>query len=286
MDNILLLHNELANKSYKHGGYLGFYITDPKLRHIHKASVRDRLIHHAIYRQLYQFFSKTFIADSYSCQLSKGTHKAIARFRSMAYKVSKNNTKTRWVLKGDIKKFFASVNQEILIKILKQRIPDEEIINLLAKVIKSFAKGIPLGNLTSQLFANVYLNEFDQFVKHKLKARHYLRYADDFVVLSYNRNRLEILIPLMQRFLADRLYLELHPQKIFIKSVASGVDFLGWVNFPKHRVLRTKTKRRMFSRLKKNNSNESLQSYLGMMKHGNVYKLREELLDWYWLADK
>src|SRR3989344_2955229 len=107
MDNILSLHQDLANHSYRHGGYKAFNISDPKPRSIHKANVRDRLIHHAIYRVLYPFFDRTFIADSFSCRLRKGTHKSLDRFRSFAYKASKNNTRTCWILKCDIRKFFA-----------------------------------------------------------------------------------------------------------------------------------------------------------------------------------
>ncbi|HEY4517356.1 MAG TPA: RNA-dependent DNA polymerase, partial [Candidatus Paceibacterota bacterium] len=122
MDNLLALHADLRDKSYRHGGYKHFKISDPKPRDIHKASVRDRLLHHALYRQLYPFFDRTFIADSYSCRLRKGTHKAINRFRSFAYQASKNNTKTLWVLKCDIRKFFASIDQKILTTILQSRI--------------------------------------------------------------------------------------------------------------------------------------------------------------------
>ncbi len=131
MDNIFSLHCDLANHTYNHGGYQAFKINDPKLRDIHKATVRDRLLHHAIYRILYPFFDRTFISDSYSCRLEKGTHKAIKRFREFAYKVSKNNTKTCWVLKCDIKKFFANIDHEILMKILQEYIPDKNIIWLL-----------------------------------------------------------------------------------------------------------------------------------------------------------
>ena len=279
MDNIFSLHNDLANYSYQHGGYQAFNIFDPKPRNIHKASVRDRLLHHAIYRKLYPFFDKTFIADSYSCRINKGTHKAINRFHSLAYRIGKNHTKTCWILKCDIKKFFASIDHKILMEILKQYIPDQNILWLLEKVIGSFCStrpgtGLPLGNLTSQLFVNIYMNEFDQFVKHKLKARYYIRYADDFVILDENRNKLEQLIVPIKNFLKTRLKLELHPEKIFIKTLASGVDFLGWVNFPDHRLLRTTTKRRMFKRIKQNSTNETLNSYLGLLKHGNTYKLR------------
>src|SRR3989344_3526212 len=185
MDNILSLHEDLKNNIYRHGNYYAFKINDPKPRDIYKATVRDRLLHHAVYRILYPFFEKTFIADSFSCRNNKGTHKAINRFRSFAYKASKNNTKTCWVLKCDIKKFFASINNEKLNEILSQRINDKSVLSVLKEVISSFdlknnKTGLPLGNLTSQLFANVYMNEFDQFVKHKLKIRYYIRYADDF----------------------------------------------------------------------------------------------------------
>ncbi|MDD5011844.1 MAG: reverse transcriptase domain-containing protein, partial [Phycisphaerae bacterium] len=145
MDNIFDLHYDLANNTYKHGGYQQFKINDPKPRIIHKASVRDRLLHHAVYRIQYPFFDKTFISDSFSCRNNKGTHKAINRFREFGYIVSKNNTKTCWVLKCDIKKFFASVNQDILINTLEQYIPNKEIINLLKEIIFSFkSNGLPL----------------------------------------------------------------------------------------------------------------------------------------------
>ena len=279
MDNIFSLRDDLINHTYEHGGYQAFNISDPKPRNIHKASVRDRLLHHAIYRKLYPFFDRIFIADSYSCRINKGTHGAINRFRSMFYRVSKNNTKTCWVLKCDIRKFFASINHEILMKILKQYISDKNILWLLENVIGSFHStkpgiGLPLGNLTSQLLVNIYMNEFDQFVKHKLKAKFYVRYADDFVIFSESRKWLELKIPAIKDFLSDKLMLELHPKKLFIKTVVSGVDFLGWVNFSDHRVLRTATKRRMLGRLSKNFSNETKNFYLGMLKHGNTFKLK------------
>lgn len=167
MDNILSLHNDLFNHTYKHGGYQSFKINDPKPRDIHKAKVRGRLLHHAIYRKLYPFFDKTFIADSYSCRVNKGTHKAIDKFQKYFYKVSRNNTKTCWVLKCDIKKFFANIDHKILIEILAEYIPDKNTLWLLEEIINSFDTknkinvGLPLGNLTSQLFVNVYMNKFD-----------------------------------------------------------------------------------------------------------------------------
>ena len=144
MDNIVELHTDLVKHTYRHGGYESFYITDPKRRHIHKASVRDRLLHHAVYRILYPFFDRTFIADSFSCRNEKGTHKAINRFKAFAYKVSNNYTATCWVLKCDIKKFFASIDHVILLNILGEYIPDKYIMWLLGNIIESFETEIPL----------------------------------------------------------------------------------------------------------------------------------------------
>src|SRR3989344_6847761 len=142
-------------------------------------------MHHAVYRVLYPFFDRKFINDSYSCRLWKGTHRAMNVFRGYAYRVSENHTKTLWVLKCDIKKFFASIDHQLLLDILKRHLSDERTIKLLQNIIGSFrstalGKGLPLGNLTSQLFVNIYMNEFDQFAKHRLKTRYYIRYSDDF----------------------------------------------------------------------------------------------------------
>ena len=282
MDNILSLYGDLTAGRYRHGGYESFHITDPKPRHIHKASVRDRLVHHAIYRVVYPFFDKTFIADSYSCRIGKGTHKALDRFRFFARQVSHNNTRTCWALQGDIRKFFASIDQSALMRILDSYIPDKRIVQLLHEVTGSFSVapniGLPLGNLTSQLFVNVYMNEFDQFVKHSLRIKYYIRYADDFAILSYDRNLLEAYLPLVREFLRDFLKLTLHPNKVSIRTIASGIDFLGWVHFPHHRVLRTTTKRRMLNRIVNHPTNETVQSYLGLLKHGDSYEIQREVL--------
>ena len=283
MDNILALRGDLVNGTYRHGGYTAFNISDPKPRNIHKATVSDRLVHHAIYRVLYQFFDRCFIADSFSCRNDKGTHRALDRFRAFFRKVGRNDTRTAWVLKCDIRKFFANIDHEILLGILRSHITDEGILSLLAEVIGSFSStrpgvGLPLGNLTSQLLVNIYMNEFDQFVKHALRVKYYLRYADDFVFLSPDRGELERLLPEVRAFLREPLRLELHPDKVFIETVASGVDFLGWVHFPDHRVLRTATKRRMWKRLAEHPTESTFNSYLGLLGHGNTRKLSEVVL--------
>lgn len=282
MANIISLHTDLESGVYIHSPYEAFSISDPKPRSIHKASVRDRLLHHAFYKQLYPYFDKRFINDSYSCRNQKGTHKAIKQFKRYADKIGTNNMCTVWILKCDIKKFFASIDQPILLSILSKHIEDVDILRLLGSVIESFSsteagKGLPLGNLTSQLLVNIYMNEFDQFVKKVVMAKHYIRYADDFVIMHNSKEYLEQLLVQIQKFLEEKLKLQLHPNKVFIATLASGVDFLGWVNFPNHRVLRTVTKKRMMVRLQDNPSREVMASYMGILKHGNTHKLKNTI---------
>ena len=289
MRNIFSLYEDLKNKTYIHGTYEHFIVSDPKRRDIHKASVRDRVLHHALYRKLYPFFDTTFIADSYSCRNNKGTHKALNRFEVFTRKVSKNYTKQCWVLKCDIRKFFASIDQIILLQILKSRIEDTTILWLLERIIASFEsdtelhrlhlcnsrRGLPLGNLTSQLLVNIYMNEFDQYVKHVVKAKYYIRYADDFVFVSQDKKYLEEMRQKVEDFLSQNLRLTLHPNKVFIKTIYSGVDFLGWVHFPKHRILRTTTKKRVL----RNINEKNMASYLGLLSHGNTYNLEKTIIE-------
>jgi len=282
-DNIYKLHTELKIKTYRHGRYQAFTVNDPKPRDIHKASVRDRLLHHAVHRKLSGEFERFFIADSYSCRKDKGVHKALNRFRQFGYAVSKNNTKTCWILKCDIKKCFASIDHDILMRVLFHRLADADIIYLLEEIIRSFhsgisEKGLPLGNLTSQLLVNVYLNELDQFVKQTLLCKCYIRYSDDFVLFHRDRKILEKYKEKIEIFLKIHLKLSLHPHKVSIGTFASGMDFLGWVHFPDHRVLRTATKNRMFRTLKeKQDKKETVASYLGMLSNGNAYRLKSEV---------
>ncbi len=288
-DNIVQLQSSLAKFNYTHGRYEAFNISDPKSRSIHKATVKDRLLHHAVYRQLYPFFDQVFVADSFSCREGKGVHKALDRFKLFVGQVSKNNTRTAWVLKCDIKKFFASINHEVLLDILNSNIPDQNIVWLLKEVISSFSSrpgvGLPLGNLTSQLFCNVYMNELDQFIKHKLRAKHYIRYADDFVLMSDDKQWLISQIVEIGGFLKWNLKLQLHPNKLYIKTYASGVDFLGWTHFPTHRVIRTTSKKRMFRRIDEHPTEPTFQSYLGLLSHGDTYQLSQEVINLHGLLE-
>ncbi len=280
--NIVSLYADLKNKTYVHGSYSAFNVADPKPRNIHKASVRDRVVHHLIYKELYWYFHYRFIYDSYSCRKYKGTHRAIDRFREFARKVSKNNTRTCFVLKCDIRKFFANIDHLILMDILKRHIIDSDIRWLINQVVSSFNTtdsniGLPLGNLTSQLLTNVYMHEFDMFVKQELKIKYYVRYADDFVIFSDNKEYLENILPQLQNFLKEKLHLTMHDDKVYIKTYDSGVDFLGWVNFPHHRQIRTTTKRKITRILKGWPKPATINSYRGLLGHGNTYKLQKRL---------
>ncbi len=293
-DNLFLLHKELKNGIYRHSNYTSFFVQDPKLRHIHKAHVKDRVLQQAVFRVLYQIFDPTFIFDSYSSRLEKGTHKAVNRLEKFCRKLSRNNTRQIFALKCDIRKFFDSVNHEILLTIISRRIKDLAALNLIREIIGSFKKtlktGIPLGNVTSQLFANSYLNEFDQFVKHKLKVKHYLRYGDDFVILTQSQSEAESLVEPIKNFLAAELALKLHPQKIIIRKYFQGIDFLGYVVLPYCRLLRLKTKKRLMRKIRegknkltiglisKESFNQSLQSYYGILKHCQGYKIKKKIL--------
>ena len=296
--HIFQLHRDLRDKTYKHGPYTGFFITDPKRRHIHKATVRDRVLHHGIFKTLNPIFEPGFIADSFSCRIGKGTHKGVERLAHMLRAVSRNGTRECYALKCDVRKFFDSIDHEILLEILARRIKDPEVMWLMREIIGSFesgrrdlfhARGVPIGNLTSQLFANVYMNDFDQFVKQELRVKHYVRYTDDFVIVANNRTELEKLIAPIDQFLSERLRLSLHPDKIQLVKYRKGVDFLGYVQFTHHRLMREQSKQRLLRKLKhaeaqyrrgefdESRMNATLQSYLGVLKHADAYQLSENL---------
>jgi len=294
-DNLFRLARELEQKSYSHSNYAAFNINDPKPRRIHKASVRDRVVHQALFRQIQLLFDRTFIFDSYSCRTGKGTHRAVCRLEQFLRKATSNYHRNTFVLQCDIQKFFYNIDHNILFNLISKKVKDKEAIWLIQKVIKSFQtekdKGLPLGNVTSQLFANVYLNELDQFAKHNLKARYYIRYCDDFLIINNNISILSGIVIEINNFLNSKLDLDLHPKKIIIKKLSQGVDFLDYINLPHYRVLRTRTKNRMLKRIKTARDNletelidqkkfkRILDSYFGLLSHCYGNNLKNEVKD-------
>lgn len=293
-DSLFSLREELLDGTYEHGGYMSFFVRDPKLRHIHKASVRDRVVHHAVINAIEEEFDRRFIYDSYSARKGKGMHKGFKRFERFAWSLSQNNTKTVWVLKCDIRKFFDSVDHDVLLRLVSKRVSDQRLMNVIETIVASFekasGKGLPLGNLTSQLFSNIYLDELDQFVKRRLRIRHYIRYADDFVLLSRDKESLESLLPMIREFLANRLKVGLHPDKVLLRKWHQGIDFLGFISFPYYSLVRIKTRKRMLRKVRYKvrlfrqgkidyeKLLQSLNSYLGITAHARGYKIREHLL--------
>ncbi len=241
-DNLFDILGDLQNGNYSHGVYEEYSICDPKKRTIHKASVRDRVVHRLVYNALYDYFDRRYIHDSYSCRTEKGTHAAYRRARYFVNKVSKNYTQSCYILKFDIKKCFESIDTGILKKILARHVEDPLLLQLVDGIIDSFKSGLPLGNLTSQLFINIYLHELDFYVKQKLTCKYYLRYADDIVVVSHDKEKLEKIYVDMEFFLQHELHLVTH--KKVIRSIYSGVDVLGLVFFAKYCRLRRSTERR------------------------------------------
>lgn len=208
-----------------------------------------------------------------------------------------------FALKCDIRQFFPTIDHRILLNIIGRRIKDQDVLDLVKIIIESFAsdadqktgiKGAPIGNLTSQMFANIYMNELDQFTKHELKAKFYLRYTDDFVILHHDGKYLALLKDKIADFLKTRLDLSLHPDKVQIRKLQQGIDYLGYVSLPYARVPRTKVRRRIFRKLRyrvrqfkaglisEESLMRSFDSYMGFLVHADSHKLREKLHQQFW----
>jgi retron-type reverse transcriptase len=254
--NLVGIRKELVLQSYKHGKYSEFLVCDSKKRRIKAPCFKDRVIHHSLCNIIEPIFDKSFIFDSYACRNRKGTHKGVKRLKSFL-----KNERDCYCLKCDISKYFDSINQYVLMCLIKRKIKDRNIIWLVKEIIKSSyknrrGKGIPIGNLTSQLFANIYLNELDQFVKHDLKAKRFIRYMDDFLILGYQKKDLKYLKERIRIFLQNVLDLQFNPKKAEIFPSLKGVDFLGYVLFRRHILLRKSTVKRLLKKIERNKNQE------------------------------
>lgn len=276
-DNLFCLYEDLRNGSYKHSSYKYFQIFDNKKRDIYKAEVRDRIVHQIIYDYLLSLFEPEFISDSYASRINKGQYKAINAFRYFI-KLARNDHKSCFVLKCDVRKYFDSINQNTLLNLIKEKIICEKTFVTIKEIISSYVfsgygKGIPLGNITSQIFANIYLNTLDKYVKKELKCRFYVRYNDDFLILSESSKKLEEVRTKVTLFVKDKLFLDIPLEKTSIRKIAWGVDFLGFTVLSKAVMLRNKTKNKMYSNINPQNAH----SYFGILKHCNSYNLKKKI---------
>lgn len=294
-ENLLLLQQDLQFQTYHPKPLQTFILRDPKTRKISKSEFRDRVVHHALCNIIEPLLEKHFIYDSYANRKKKGTLKAIGRFDTFKRKVSHNNTRTCFVLKADIRQYFETVDHSILLSILKKKINDEKIFHLITVILNNYSsgelnKGMPLGNLTSQFFANVYLNELDQFIKHTLKAHFYIRYVDDFVILHHDRKMLEEYLFCINQFLQEQLSLQIHPEKSGILRLDQGILFLGFRIFYHHKLIRRKNILKFWQKyqhlkesysqglLDREKAIESLGGWLAYVSYANTYKYRRKLL--------
>jgi retron-type reverse transcriptase len=292
MGNLLQLSEELKHQSYRPQPLKTFILRDPKTRKISKSAFRDRIVHHALVRVLEPIFDKSFIYDSCANRIGKGTLFALNRYEVFKRKITKNKKREAFCFKADIRHYFEEVDHEILIQIIRRKVSDEKVIFLIRTILINISvkgyctKGMPLGNLTSQFFANVYLDELDYFIKHTIKAKYYIRYVDDFVILHDSKLHLEKWKSEISEFLKTRLKLEMHPQKSKVSSLSGGVDFVGFRNYWHFRLLRKRNIKKMLKavdkyrlgEISKERLLESFQGWNAYAKWANSYRLRKRLV--------
>lgn len=340
-ENLVALHEELTAGTYRPGRTIAFLVKKPKRREIFAADFRDRVVHHVLVGYLEPRWERRFIHDSYACRKGKGTHKGVERLRSFTRKVTANGTRRAWYLQLDVRGFFTNIDRRILYARLAAKEDDPAVLWLIRVLLfddptahcllrrarradfealpahKTLFKaapgcGLPIGNLTSQFFANVYLDALDQFVKHHLKARYYLRYCDDIVLLSTERAELEQWAAAIEAFLADVLHLTLNDRRR-LRPVSDGIDFLGYIVRPDYVLVRRRVVGACYTRLARaeavlvqqglridapdrpvypwpwpvlNEVYRVLNAYLGHFRHANSRRLIQRLWARFpWLAE-
>lgn len=308
-ENLIVLLNEIEYEIYEVGPYSIFYVTRPKKRMVMALQFRDRVVQWAIYRQVFPLFDRGFIFDSYACRKGKGAHAAIDRLQYWMRQCDRRE-KPYFSLKMDISKYFYRIDHAILLEIMERKISDPKIMRLLGTIINSETQrfglpqgmspedvpaelrladvGVPIGNLTSQMFANIYLDRLDQHAKHTLKLHYYIRYMDDIIILGEDKKDLAQTWADIAAFLEDELNLQLN-QKTSIQPLKQGVEFVGMRVWPTHRKLRRSTakgiKRHLADLLEQYKAGRvsadtlarAIDSYKGVLKHCNSYGLRKKL---------
>ena len=260
--NILKLRREFMEERYRQGPYKAFYVREPKLRLISALPFYDRVAQHAINNVLEPILDNKFYFHSYACRKNKGMHKASEQLGKWIYEQTYPG-RPLYAIKGDIHHFFASIDHEILKRLLRRTFADAPLLRLLDRIIDSGGengRGVPVGNLTSQLFANFYLNELDKFVKEQLHAKFYIRYMDDFVILSHDKAELDGYLTEIEKFINNKLRLDFNP-KTCVLNCKNNVNFVGYRTWADHKKLRKSSVRNM--RLK-----------IRLFRHGKISKVR------------
>lgn len=295
------------------GPYRSFYVYEPKRRLIMALSFRDRVAQHAIYRKLNPLLDKQFIFDSYACRIGKGTHKAVARLQYW-FRQTDRKPQPYYYLKLDISKYFYRIDHEILMDILRKKIADKDLLEVLEEIVNceetrfglpmgadigdvAFSDmlaevGLPIGNLTSQMFANLYLDQLDRFCKHKLGLHYYIRYMDDVIILHHDKKHLERVKNQIAEFLDQELHLQLN-KKTCIRPTSMGAEYVGFRIWSTHVKLRKKTARKMVKRLRyvfaayhageidRESMERTVASYRGILQHFNSYGMKQKLNEIY-----
>ena len=318
--NLFKLYQELKDGTYEIGRSICFVVTVPKPREVWAGAFRDRIVHHLIYNAVKERFENRFIQDTFSCIPNRGTLAGAQRARDFAKRITRNYSKKAYYMKADISNYFNSINKVILLDIIRRYVREKWLMDLIEQVINhdprtnvfikskrelwdilpkhkslfnaKINKGLPIGNLTSQFFSNVYLNRIDQFVKHNLRIKYYCRYVDDMVLMHEDPKYLNYCYDKIDEFLRTHLDLVLNPKKKNMNLVSRGFDFVGHVIKPNRIYLRTAIIKKSFSTIKEWEKNKKrftedelvnfrnkINSYLGMYKHVNGYKLRKKLCE-------
>lgn len=316
--NLVSLYDDLMSGRYRIGRSIAFVVTHPKIREVWAADFRDRVVHHVIYNRLSGYFYRRFMRDSYACIPGRGTHDGMRRVTGFARSITRNWSRKSYFLKIDIANFFNSIDRRILLDIMEKHIEMEWLRDLTRYVIlhdprpnaiykstkklfdmvpphKSLrlapdGKGLPIGNLTSQFFANVYLNELDQYIKHRLKATYYGRYVDDMVLMHDDPEILNSWCDMIDSYLHDKLALRLHPNKRHLNRIDTGIDFTGFIIKPGRTYLRQTSLIRCKRKIQEweregrhvdpqtlEKLSASINSYLGMLRQVNGYRARRSI---------
>jgi retron-type reverse transcriptase len=291
--NLEQLKHKLEDFTYSPKPLTTFIVRDPKTREINSSDFRDRVVYHALCNIIAPIFEKNFIHDSFANQKSKGTHNAIKRAVKFMGKI-KLQRATGGGGANDIRHYFDTVDHEILLNILERKIKDPNTIWLIKLILSNHKsevcrKGMPLGNLTSQFFANVYLNELDQYIKHKMRVKYYIRYVDDFVIFHRDKLLLKKWMAEIDEFLKQNLKIEMHPEKSRIIKIDKGITMLGFRIFPDNILIKKSNSKRIWKRLKildlqhhqgKISTDEliaRIEGWSAYAKFGNTYHLRKKI---------